>query len=180
MSRRTGFRLYLPIVQTVLAALFWGIGLWQRNQVLSQHSWGDQTLRETTARFHVWPWPYKFAAIANMPAFLAGALVPMPSKTLRPELAEAIELAASLLFVAVLWHWVGYRLDRRWHRANSTSGLATAKAPWILLFAFTAVCFLGAILPMGYVGFIPYGVVVWIATAVTALRMTSTSLAPSP
>ena len=30
---------------------------------------------DTTARFHVWPWPYKFAFVSNFPAFMAGSLL---------------------------------------------------------------------------------------------------------
>ena len=66
------FRKLLPITQTVLAAFFGGWGLWLRNEYLSHYSpfgWNS------TERFHVWPWPYKFAVVSNMPALFAGGLI---------------------------------------------------------------------------------------------------------
>ena len=36
MSREIRFRTLLPIAETVVAALFGGVGLWQRKQILSQ------------------------------------------------------------------------------------------------------------------------------------------------
>ena len=44
MSREIRFRTRLPIAETVLAALFGGVGLWQRKQILSQPFLGDQIL----------------------------------------------------------------------------------------------------------------------------------------
>ena len=55
MSREIRFRTLLPIAETVLAALFGGVGLWQRKQILSQPFLGDQILWESTARYHGWP-----------------------------------------------------------------------------------------------------------------------------
>jgi hypothetical protein len=181
MRKGMRFRMFLPVAQAVLAGLSGAVGLWQRNQILGRPGiFDDQTLWESTARFHVWPWPYKFAAISNLPAFLTGSLVLEPIDTLwprllnstRPELAEAFELALSLLFVAMLWYWVGYRIDQRWGRAGADGVLANTKTPWILLSVFTVVCFTGAFLPLGYVGYVPYGAVVWIGTAATILRTT--------
>lgn len=172
MSHEIRFRILLPVAQTVLAALFGGVGLWQRNQILSQRFLGDQTFWESTARFHVWPWPYKFAAISNLPALLAGALVSLPINTLWPELPEAVELAPSLVLVAMLWYWVGRRLDRRSPGIGAARMLAGTETPWILLFVFTAVCLIGAFLPIGYVGYLPYGAAVWVATVATIRRTT--------
>src|SRR5215468_4420087 len=67
------FRQLLPVVLTPTSAVFGGIGLLQRSAILSKPVWGG-TLWHTTARFHIWPWPYKFAAMLNLPAFLAGLL----------------------------------------------------------------------------------------------------------
>jgi hypothetical protein len=41
----------------------------------SERSQLRQLLWDTMARFHIWPWPYKFAVILSMPAFVAGMLV---------------------------------------------------------------------------------------------------------
>jgi len=174
------FSVLLPIAETVLAALFGGVGLWQRNRILSQPFLGDQTLWESTARFHVWPWPYKFAAISNMPAFLAGGLVSLPIGALWPGLPEAIELALSLVFVAMLWYWVGHRLDRRWSGVGVESVLAGTKTAWILLSVFTAVCLTGAFLPIGYVGYVPYGATVWIAMTAIIHRMRERPVTQTP
>jgi hypothetical protein len=180
MRKGIRFHILLPAAETVLAGLFGGIGLWQRNQILGRPFLGEQTLRESTARFHVWPWPYKFAAISNMPAFLAGALVSLPINALWPELPEALELALSLVFVAALWYWVGHRLDRRWSGVGADSIMAGTKTSWVLLSVFTAVCLTGAFLPLGYVGYLPYGSVVWIATAATIHRTTQRPVTQIP
>src|SRR5258705_8498642 len=106
MTHRKQFRRILPIAQVMLAGLFGGLGLWQRNQILS-HDYLFGIGWNTTARFHVWPWPFKFAVISNLPAFLAGLLLSWPIGAVRPELHEAVQLAPSLLFVLVLWYWIG-------------------------------------------------------------------------
>jgi hypothetical protein len=72
MTQRIQFRKVLPIFQTALAAILGGWGLWLRNSILNLSFFGDDTLWNSTARFHVWPWPFKFAVVLNMPAFLAG------------------------------------------------------------------------------------------------------------
>ena len=84
MRKGSRFRMLLPAAETVLAGLFGGIGLWQRNQILDRPFLGGQPLWESTARFHVWPWPYKVAAISDLPAFLAGSLVSLPINALSP------------------------------------------------------------------------------------------------
>jgi hypothetical protein len=61
----TQFRTVLPVLQTVLAVLFGGWGLWLRNSILGKPFLENSTLWNSTARFHVWP--FKFAAIMNMP-----------------------------------------------------------------------------------------------------------------
>ena len=106
MRKGIRFHILLPAAETVLAGLFGGIGLWQRNQILGRPFLGDQTLRESTARFHVWPWPYKFAAISNMPAFLAGGLVSLPINALWPELPEDVFLESIDLLIRQDHAWV--------------------------------------------------------------------------
>lgn len=123
-----------------------------------------QTLWDTTARFHVWPWPYKFAAVSNMPAFMAGALLYWPIGATWPSLPGFVQIAAFLLCVSILWYWVGSRLDLRWSVADKT--------PWIALLIFTLVSLGGALIRMGYVGYVPYGSIVWVVAAVTISRYT--------
>src|SRR6266853_5638466 len=166
MTRASRFRIFLPAAEWVLAALFGGVGLWQRSEILSRPWFSEgQTLWKTTARFHVWPWPYKFAVVLNFPAFFAGSLLSWPISTVWTGLPESAEVAPSLLFVVlILWYWVGSRLDRRWY--------ATDKTPWIVLSVFTVVCLVGAFLPIGYTGFLPYGFVVWGIAALAVSRFT--------
>src|SRR5215468_1164579 len=109
MAHRQCFRRVLPVTQTFFAVLLGGVGLWQRNQILSdRHSFGWHS----TARFHVWPLPFKFAVISNLPAFMAGSVVFWPLSSLWPELSEVTQLAPCVLFVPILWYWVGSHLDR--------------------------------------------------------------------
>ena len=95
-----------------------------------------------------------------------GLLPSWPLGVIWPGMSEYVANVPSLLFVAVLWYCVGSQLDRRWRLAD--------KAPWIALFIFTLVCLTGALLPMGYVGYLPYGLAVWVVTAVL-IRLVSKS-----
>jgi hypothetical protein len=112
----------------------------------------------------VWPWPYKFAVISNYPATLMGFLTLWPIDIVWPDVPESVHVAPSLLFVLILWYWVGSRIDRRW--------AVTDKVPWIALSLFTLVCFIGAFLPLDDMGFLPYGFVVWMIAALTLSRRT--------
>jgi hypothetical protein len=159
MLQPSRFRRLLPVAQTAMAVLFGGLGFWQRSEILS-HSWLGWN---STARFHVWPWPYKFAVVTNTPAFLVGLLLSWPIGGLWPELPESVQIGPSLLFVPMLWYWVGSRLDRRWGREDGVGASRSSKSPWIFLLVFTLVCVVGAFLPIGYVGYLPYGVAVWVA-----------------
>ncbi|HXM23394.1 MAG TPA: hypothetical protein VN948_19210 [Terriglobales bacterium] len=129
------------------------------------------TLWDTTARFHVWPWPYKFAAVSNMPALFAGVLLSVPIGAVKPTLPESVQLAPTVLFVLILWSWVGSRLDRRW--------TVTEKTPWIGLSVFTVVCLVGALIPIGYTGYVFYGVLAWLITAIPFRRMVKATRPPS-
>jgi len=188
MRKGVQFRMLLPVAESVLAGLFGGIGLWQRNQILFRHMFGDQPLWESTARFHVWPWSYKFAAISNMPAFLAGSLVSLPINALwakllnpaRPELPEAFELVVSLVFVAMLWSWIGHRVDRKLRNVGADRVVDGTKTAWVSLSVFTAVCLTGAFLPLGHVGYVLYGAVVWLATAATIHKTTKPPIIQIP
>jgi len=163
MTSRVRFRQILPASQVPLAALFGGWGLWQRNQILS-HDYLFGIGWNSTARFHVWPWPYKFAAVTNFPALLAGLLLTVPIGAVRPTLPEAIQLTPTLVFVLLLWRWVGSRLDRRW--------TVTDRAPWIAISLFMIVSLVGAFLPMGYTGYLPYAFVTWVIATLVLSRST--------
>ena len=166
-------RRVLPVVQTGLAALLGGLGLWQRNEILS-HSWGGWN---STGRFHVWPWPFKFAVISNMPAFLAGSLLSWPMANLLPGFSEPAQLAPCLLFVPALWYWVGSRLDRR--LPVMAQPAFRSRSNWSLLLLFTLLCAMGASIPIGYTGYLPYGIALWVMMGFT-VRYVSKAPANSP
>jgi hypothetical protein len=113
----TQFRKVLPALQTTIAISFGGWGLWLRNSILSRPFWSS-TGWNSTAAFHVWPWPFKFAAILNMPAFLAGGLLSWPLDYLWPGLPEWVSALPVLLVIPLLWYWVGswYLLKCLLHR----------------------------------------------------------------
>ena len=166
MPRDRRFRTLLPVAQCGLAALLGGFGLWQRSAILSTPSFEGQTLWDSTARFHVWPWSYKFAAVSNLPAVLAGSFASLPLAVIWPGVPEYVADLPALLFIPLLWYWVGFRLDRRWRVAD--------KAPWMALSVFTLACLSGASLPLGYTGFLPYGFVIWVITTLNVTRLTGT------
>lgn len=164
MFQERRFRELLPVAQSFLAALFGGLGLWQRYAILNRPFLEGQTLWDTTGRFHVWPWPYKLAAVSNLPAVLAGSLTSLPLAFIWPRAPEYLANLPALLFVPLLWYWVGSRFDRRWRMADKT--------PWIALSVFTLGCLAGAFLPIGYTGFLPYGFAVWVIATLTISRHT--------
>jgi len=163
MASRGQFCRILPALQVPLAAVFGGRGLWQRNLILS-HDYLFGTGWNSTARFHIWPWPYKFAAISNLPALFAGLLVTIPISTIKPTLSEMLQLTPTLVFVFLLWVWIGARLDRRWRVVDRT--------PWIAILLFVALSSVGAFLPLGYTGFLPYGLAVWVVGYLAISRST--------
>jgi hypothetical protein len=159
MARGIRFSGLLPAAQFCLAALFGGIGLWQRSAILSRPGFfAGQTMWNTTARFHVWPWPYKFATVLNLSAFLLGLVPSWLLGVIWPSAPEYVASFPALLLVPPLWCWVGYRLDRRWGTADG--------APWIGLVIFMLISLGCALLPIGYTGYLPCGLALWGVTAV--------------
>ena len=109
MPTQLQLRKVLPISQTVLAVAFGGWGLWERITSIND-SWLGWN---STLRFHVWPWPFKFAVIQNIPAFLIGLLLSWPIDFFKPGLPEWVSLLPSLLLVPLLWYLIGAWLDRK-------------------------------------------------------------------
>jgi hypothetical protein len=177
MAPETQFRRFLPIVQCIVAAAFGGFGLWQRSVILSQRAWGEQTWWETTARFHVWPWPYKFAVMLNTPAFLGGTLLAGRLSALGVRPSEIAEGGATLALVPLLWFWIGRRLDRRSGQADR---LADSRVPWAVLIVFFLVCLGGALLPLGYVDFLPLGIALWTVAVPALVWLTRARTRKSP
>lgn len=133
------FRVLLPLVQCPLAVLFGGVGLWQRSAILSRPFF-DGALWDTTARYHVWPWPFKLAVVMNTPAFLCWALVSGPLSQRWPMAPEAAMAAPSLLFVALLWFAVGRWIDRHWSWVERSA----TRWVWGFLLGFTLLSAAGA------------------------------------
>jgi len=166
LVRETKFRKVLPVHQTVIAISFGGWGLWIRNSTLSRPFLGDSTDWDTTLRFHVWPWPFKFAAILNMPAFLAGGLLSLPLDYLRPGVPEWVSTLPVLLFVFLFWYWVGRRADKN---LIIEKNLNNARRIWFLLLLLVLVCaaaastsgFVG-----GYTSWVVFGLGIWLVIAI--------------
>ena len=155
MSRTSPIRVAVALSQSGVAALFGIVGFSQRNRILSQPFIEGQTLWNTTAQFHVWPWPLKFAIIENFPAFVASTLLSLPLRLLWPQAPEAIDFVTLMPLVFVLWYWIGGQMQD--NRLVLWSGFLMAAAA------------VGAFLPLGHVGYVPYGIVLWIVV-VAALR----------
>ncbi len=161
MASRWQFCRILPASQVALACRLAGLGsvakessskprLFVRNRV-EQHS-------------QIPCLALKIAAISNFPALSAGLLLTIPIGAVRPRLSEALQLAPTLIFVFLLWLWIGARLDRRWSVADPT--------PWIAISLFMVLSSIGAFLPLGYTGYLPYGFVVWVAAFLALSRST--------
>src|SRR4051812_10725154 len=158
MAAKTRFRVFLPIGQTATAAIFGAVGLWQRISFLNRPAFADgQTMWDTTARFHVWPWPYRFAVASNVPAFLASALVSLSVQ----RMSEWTELVLWLVLVPPLWYLVGRRLDAESH----------ASRRWWFLLAFTVASIFCAACPFFYIGYIYFGVLMWMVAAITLFSL---------
>src|ERR1700722_4279798 len=132
MIQQAHFRKLLPLAQTFIAAVFGAWGLLLRDSIIRNSLGWNSTLR-----FHVWPWPFKFAAILNMPAFIAGALVSWPLASLRPGLPESVSILPTLLFVPLLWYLVGSWADRISRSAQSRNTRFVFSISFLL---FTLVC----------------------------------------
>jgi hypothetical protein len=159
--QRVQFRKVLPISQSAVAVFFGGCGLWLRNEILS-HAWLGWN---STARFHVWPWPFKFVVIVNMPAFLIGSLLSWPLDALRPG-PEWVSALPVLLFIPWLWYWVGSCLDKS---VSANRNRTSERARWILLLLFIAVCAAASSIPSrvgGYTNYLQFGTLIWMTVAI--------------
>ena len=163
MTAHAQLRRLLPLSQTLLALVFGGLGLWQRTSSIN-NSWLGWN---STLRFHVWPWPFKFAVVQNAPAFVIGLLMSWPLNILRLGLPEWVSLLPSLLLVPMLWYFIGSWLERRQVFGK------TMLSPWTLLCIVTTVSFLGALssgwLFGSYTTFILFGVGYWIILGIGML-----------
>jgi hypothetical protein len=163
---RTQFRIVLRVLQTALAVVFGGWGLWLRNSILSRPFLGSSDGWATSLSFHVWPWPFKFAAVVNMPAFLIGSFLAWPLNALRPGLQEWISTLPILLFIPLLWYWVGSWLDKRLSSENRGTG---TRGLWFLLLLFIAICTTASSIPFsigGYTNYLDFGALIWLTVVI--------------
>jgi hypothetical protein len=170
MSREIYFQRILPPFATIAAIVLGEWGLWLRGVIIRNSMGWDSTVR-----FHTWPWPFKFAAVVNLPAILAGLLLSWPLDPLKPDFPELISFLSVLLFVPLLWYWIGAWLDRRISENTNRNARAWG---WILLLAFSIACAATSSIPpnfAGYTSYLPFGIVIWmIAVAgVTASTIVS-------
>jgi hypothetical protein len=165
MTQRIQFRKSLPVLQTALAILLGGWGLWLRNSVLSRPFLGNSTGWDSTLRFHFWPWPFKFAAVLNMPAFIASGLLSWPLDYLWPGLPEWVSALPVLLFIPLLWYWVGSWADKN----NSEKSGERERGRGIVLLFFILVCAAASSIPdyvAGYTGYVVFGIAIWLVLAI--------------
>ena len=160
MDTHPQFRRILPIAQTALAIVFGSWGLFLRKTIISTSQLGWNS----TLRFHVWPWPLKFAVIQNAPALIVGSLMSIPIAKLWPEASEWFSYLPSLFLVPLLWWLIGSWVDRECE-FRTTTGRPTFW-PWILLSIVTIVSLLGAVLSevvsTSYTAFVPFAIALWI------------------
>lgn len=169
MRRPPRFRKILPITQSLLAAAFTSWGLWERHVILSNAWLGENS----TARFHVWPWPLKLAIVLNFPAFLAGSLLALPFEKIRPKYADYVSALLIATLVPMLWYLVGQRLDqhlafrperKHWKRSWTTVLLAVLVG-LIVIGVFLATISL-------YTSFVGWGLAIWASTTCGWLALT--------
>lgn len=164
--RRPQFRRVIPLIQTVVAVTLGGWGLWLRNAVLSQPFFGS-TLWNSTARFHVWPWPFKFVAIVNMPAFVIGGILAWPLDFIRPNFPEWVSGVPTLVFVLLLWSSIGAWVDKKLLVEYSASKY---RRVWCYLAIFMFVCSAAASVPEsvgGHTSWFVSGLGIWLVVGLT-------------
>jgi hypothetical protein len=143
-------RIAIALIAIVVTFVCGGLGTYQRDVILSQPFLGDQTLADTTARFHVWPWPLKVAMTISLPAFLVAAVAAGIFSDFSETVGTVVHVFATSFLTILLWWVVGIRLDGR-----SSRELAVG------LSAFAGAAAVAACAPLGNVGFLPAGILTW-------------------
>jgi hypothetical protein len=158
-------------VQAAIAAVFGGWGLWLREATLSREIFGS-TLRTSTAVFHIWPWPFRFAAILDMPAFLAGGLLSWPLELIAPGLPEWVSALPMLPLVALLWYWIGAWADRTLAFGNT----GHAHRLWFVLVIFILLCAVAALTSESFGSYtswfvVGFGIWLFLGIGIGAIRI---------
>lgn len=155
--RQLQYRALLPAIQTVSAILCGGIGLSQRNAILKQPWLGEQTMADTTARFHVWPLPLRFALVNNLPALTSLGVIGWPLSRVWPGMPIGLWLSLLIACTYANWYLIGRRLD--------SEPSARKRQRWAL--AIFGLLSGAVIFTPGYVGFVYTGILLWVAFAIT-------------
>jgi hypothetical protein len=146
MAATIRFRALLPFAHALIGGIFGTLGAWQRVSALNRPIWDGETLWHTTARFHFWPWPYKFALSINWPAFLGAALLSSALGN-SPQIDDYAAMALSALFAIPIWYWIGSRFDDSIR--SGCIGLRSLIGIWLL---FILACLVGALTLPGAFG----------------------------
>jgi len=105
--------------------------------------------------------PIQFVAVANFPALVAGLLAGLPIDACWRGLPEWVVLSPTLLFIVLLWYWIGHWFDRCWSWTDGPP--STQKYPWIVLLLFTLLCAGGANVEIGSTSdYLLSGALIWI------------------
>lgn len=120
---------------------------------------------DSTAAYHIWPWPLKFAVILNLPAVLVGGFVSYPLSNAMTKNSEWLVMLAWALFTALLWYFIGKKADMQIASLRRTRTAILAN-----LFFFTALSLTGALVMPGYVGYFWYGGFLWIVFVIWFAR----------
>jgi len=156
--RHSQFRKVLPFLQTVIAISFGGWGFWIRNSILSRTYLGGSTVWDSTLRFHVWPWPLKFAAILNLPALLAGAVVSLPLGYFRTRFSGWAWTIPTVICVSLLWYWLGRRVDKS-GTSRSIREASFELRVWVVLLLFMLICATAA---SSHTIWVLFGIGIWL------------------
>ena len=107
----------------------------------------------------------------NLPVLVGAGLVSVPLAAVRfPAIPEWLFYVMMLPFVALLWYWIGARMDR--NRPGHASA-QTGKWQWVALLIFMSGCVLASTVPSplgGYISFLVFGALLWLFAALAALR----------
>lgn len=76
-----------------------------------RRDWALAARGDSTAAYHVWPWPFTFAVVVNLPALIGSVPVSGGVGMLWDGWNEVAEMTQALLFVPVFWYWVGGRME---------------------------------------------------------------------
>jgi hypothetical protein len=170
MATTIRFRALLPFAHALVGGILGTLGAWQRVSALNRKGFGGETLWHSTARFHFWPWPYKFALSVNLPAFLGTAL--LSSALGNPtQIGDYAAMLLSALFAIPIWYWIGSRFDD-----SIRSGRNCLRSLLGIWLSFIFLCLMGALALPGLFGL---SLIAWTTGVVVLLKCRPGKATPS-